>query len=63
MPAVMEAIDKMTTAEKVEIMNYLWATALPSSDVSNSPKRLAHFAGCEPETSQGAKLKHRRVRS
>ena len=24
MPAVMEAIDRMTTAEKVEVMNYLW---------------------------------------
>ena len=39
------------------------ATALPSSDVPISPKHLANFAGCEPETSQGANLKLRRVRS
>ena len=25
MPAVMEAIDRMSTAEKVDVMNYLWA--------------------------------------
>ena len=25
MPAVMEAIDRMSIAEKVEVMNYLWA--------------------------------------
>ncbi len=24
MPAVMEAIDRMSTAEKVDVMNYLW---------------------------------------
>ncbi len=26
MPAVMETIDKMSTAEKVDVMNYLWAS-------------------------------------
>ena len=26
MPAVMEAIDKMTTAEKFDAMNYLWSS-------------------------------------
>ena len=26
MPVVMEAIDRMTTAEKVVVMNYLWAS-------------------------------------
>ncbi len=32
MPAVMEAIDKMTTEEKVEIMNYLWGTLAASGE-------------------------------
>mgnify|MGYP002626502721 FL=1 len=32
MPAVMEAIDKMTTAEKVAIMNYLWGAVAASGE-------------------------------
>ena len=32
MPAVMEAIDKMTTEEKVEVMNYLWGTLAASGE-------------------------------
>ena len=32
MPAVMAAIDKMTTAEKVEIMNYLWAAVASAGE-------------------------------
>ena len=32
MPAVMEAIDKMTTAEKVAIMNYLWDAVAASGE-------------------------------
>ena len=32
MPAVMEAIDRMTTAEKVEVMNYLWGTVVSSGE-------------------------------
>lgn len=32
MPAVMEAIDKMTTAEKVEVMNYLWGAVVASGE-------------------------------
>ena len=48
MPAVMEAIDRMTTAEKVEIMNYLWVAVAASgerfvpvwqiADPKNAPK-------------------------
>ena len=30
---------------------------------AGAPKRLANFAGCEVGTSQGAKLRHRRVRN
>ena len=32
MPAVMEAIDRMTTSEKVEVMNYLWAAVASSGE-------------------------------
>ena len=32
MPAVMEAIDRMTTAEKFDTMNYLWASLSASGD-------------------------------
>ncbi len=33
MPAVMEAIDRMTTAEKVEVMNYLWGSVVSSGEM------------------------------
>ena len=32
MPAVMEAIDRMSTAEKVDVMNYLWAAIFQSGE-------------------------------
>ena len=32
MPVVMEAIDRMTTAEKVVVMNYLWASLLSTGE-------------------------------
>ena len=32
MPAVMEAIDRMSTAEKVDVMNYLWAALSKSGE-------------------------------
>ena len=32
MPAVMEAIDRMSTAEKVDVMNYLWAAISKSGE-------------------------------
>ena len=32
MPAVMEAIDKMTTSEKFDAMNYLWSSLSQSDD-------------------------------
>ena len=32
MPAVMEAIDGMTTSEKFDTMNYLWASLSASGD-------------------------------
>ena len=32
MPAVMEAIDRMTPEEKVEVMNYLWGTMMASGE-------------------------------
>ena len=32
MPAVMEAIDRMSTAEKVDVMNYLWASISKSDE-------------------------------
>ena len=32
MPVVMEAIDKMTTEEKVEVMNYLWGAIAASGE-------------------------------
>ena len=32
MPAVMEAIDRMSTAEKVDVMNYLWAVLSKSGE-------------------------------
>ncbi len=32
MPAVMEAIDRMTPEEKVEVMNYLWGTMVASGE-------------------------------
>ena len=35
----------------------------PASRWAGAPKRLENFAGCEPGTSQGVNLKHRRVRS
>ena len=33
MPAVMEAIDRMTTAEKFETMNYLWSSISAAGSV------------------------------
>ena len=33
MPAVMEEIDRMTTAEKVEVMNYLWGSVVSSGEM------------------------------
>ena len=32
MPAVMEAIDRMTTSEKFDTMNYLWSSLSASGD-------------------------------
>ena len=32
MPAVMETIDKLTIAEKVEVMNYLWGSIAASGE-------------------------------
>ena len=32
MPAVMEAIDRMTPEEKVEVMNYLWGAMVASGE-------------------------------
>lgn len=32
MPAVMEAIDRMSTNEKVEVLNYLWAAISKSGE-------------------------------
>ena len=32
MPAVMEAIDRMSIAEKVDVMNYLWAVLSRSGE-------------------------------
>ena len=32
MPAVKEAIDRMSTAEKVDVMNYLWAAISKSGE-------------------------------
>jgi hypothetical protein len=32
MPAIMEAIDKMSMAEKVEVMNYLWLSVSSSGE-------------------------------
>ena len=32
MPAVMEAIDRMTTSEKFDAMNYLWSSLSKSGD-------------------------------
>ena len=46
MPAVMEAIDRMSTAEKVDVMNYLWAA------LSKSGKRFVpvwHVANSQGE--------------
>ena len=46
MPAVMEAIDRMSTAEKVDVMNYLWAA------LSKSGKRFVpvwHVANSQDE--------------
>ena len=37
MSAVAEAIDKMTTAEKFDTMNYLWSSLSISSDAGLSP--------------------------
>ena len=36
MPAVMEAIGKMTTAEKVEVMNYLWVAVASAGERESS---------------------------
>lgn len=47
MPAVMEAIDQMSTAEKVVVMNYLWAS------LSSTGERFVpvwHVEGSEPVT-------------
>ena len=43
MPVVMEAIDRMTTAEKVEVMNYLWASLSSTGDgIQPSTKNCAN---------------------
>ena len=47
MPAVMEAIDRMSTAEKVDVMNCLWAV------LSKSGERLVpvwHVANPQSES-------------
>ena len=57
MPAVMETIDKLTIAEKIEVMNYLWGAIAASGErfvpvwhivdsettVKSSPKRVSQY--------------------
>ena len=41
MPAVIEAIDRMTTAEKVAMMNYLWNAVASSGEMFVPVWRIA----------------------
>lgn len=45
MPAVMDAIDRMSTAEKVDVMNYLWAAISKSGEDFVPVWHIAHGAG------------------
>ena len=47
MPAVMKELDRMTTAEKVEVMNYLWNAVAASGEAFVPVWRIA--SGDEPK--------------
>ena len=51
MPAVMEAIDKLTTAEKVEVMNYLWGAVTAAGERFVPVWRIAGY-GTNPQPAQ-----------
>jgi len=45
MPAVMEAIDRMSTAEKVDVMNYLWVALSKSGKMFVPVWHIANSQG------------------
>lgn len=45
MPAIMDAIDKMTTAEKLDVMNYLWKAVAADGEMPIPVWRIADLNG------------------